>query len=169
MTAVYTVGEICKKCYSCVRACPTKAIEVHAGQADINEALCISCGYCVTMCSQGAKRIRSSVADVKRLLADDSRHRTAMLAPSFPAAYLDITAEHLVGALKALGFDGIYEVAYGADLVSREYEKAFREVAKAHDGSFLISSPCPSVVSYVENEHPELIPYLTPIASPMEA
>ena len=169
MTAVYTVGEICKKCYSCVRACPTKAIEVHSGQADINEALCISCGYCVTMCSQGAKRIRSSVSDVKNLLADNSRHRAAIIAPSFPAAYLDIAAEHLVGALKELGFDGVYEVAYGADLVSREYEKAFREKAQADDGSFLISSPCPSVVSYVENERPELIPYLTPIASPMEA
>lgn len=169
MTAVYTVGEKCKKCYSCVRACPTKAIEVHGGQADINPELCISCGYCVTMCSQGAKRVRSSVEAVQELLADSSRHRAVMLAPSFPAAYLGIEPERLVGSLRKIGFDGVYEVAYGADLVSAEYAKMFRRLMNIDDGSFAITSPCPAVVSYVEKIHPELLPYLAPIASPMEA
>ena len=80
MIAVHTVGEICKKCYSCVRACPTKALEVHSGQAQINPELCISCGYCVTMCSQGAKRIRSSVDEVRQILSSEALHMIRTLS-----------------------------------------------------------------------------------------
>ncbi|MBN2050933.1 MAG: 4Fe-4S binding protein [Spirochaetales bacterium] len=170
MLPVYTVGEVCKKCYSCVRACPTKAIEVHEGQADIIADLCISCGYCVEMCSQGAKKIRSSVDQVRHLLSSSSPEPCyAMLAPSFPAAFLNTRPEQLIGAVAACGFDGVYEVAFGADLVSWVYNRAFEGIREAGDGGFIISSPCPAVVSYVEKFHPELVTYLAGIMSPMEA
>ena len=133
MVSVYTVGDLCKKCYSCVRECPTKAIEVHAGQADIIESLCISCGRCVLTCTQNAKRIRSSTAAVQGLLTErqaGGRPVYALLAPSFPAAFLDVEPERLVGAIRALGFDGVFEVAFGADLVSYEYYRRFRELER---------------------------------------
>ena len=81
MVSVYTVGEICKKCYSCVRSCPTKALQVRAGQAEIIEDFCISCGYCVNVCSQGAKRVVSSLSEVREILADPTP-AYALLAPS---------------------------------------------------------------------------------------
>ena len=172
MVSVYTVGDLCKKCYSCVRECPTKAIEVHAGQADIIESLCISCGRCVLTCTQNAKRIRSSTAAVQGLLTErqaGGRPVYALLAPSFPAAFLDVEPERLVGAIRALGFDGVFEVAFGADLVSYEYYRRFRELERDSSGRFLISSPCPAVVSYVEKVFPELVPHLAEVVSPMEA
>ncbi len=168
MVSVYTVGEICKKCYSCVRACPTKAIQVKGGQAEIIEDSCISCGYCVNVCSQGAKRITSSIGGVKAILGAPGK-KYALLAPSFPAAFLDLPPERLVGALQALGFDGVYEVAFGADLVSYRYYRAFRSMVERGNGDFLISTPCPAVVMYVEKMLPELAPHLAPIVSPMEA
>jgi two-component system, NtrC family, sensor kinase len=168
LLGVYTVGEHCKKCYSCVRICPTKAIMVHSGEANIIAEKCISCGYCVNYCSQGAKRIRSSVADVLALL-DSGRACSAMLAPSFPSAFPDIDAPHLVAALEACGFTRICEVAYGADLVSREYGRIYRELVASGKPRFLISTPCPAVVSYVEKFCPDLVPYLARVMSPMEA
>ena len=166
---VYTEGEKCKKCYSCVRSCPTKAIEVHAGQADIIDRLCISCGYCIDMCSQNAKRIRSSVPAVLDILDDtQDRPRFAIIAPSFPAAFLDAEPGCVVAALRAAGFDGVFETAFGADLVSYQYHKRFHQILKESAAHFLISSPCPAVVSYVEKLHPELVPHLAPILSPME-
>ena len=165
---VYTAGEHCKKCYSCVRICPTKAIVVHSGEANIIPGKCISCGYCVGGCSQGAKKIRSSVAEVVALL-ESGRSCAAMLAPSFPAAFPNLDAPRLVGALAACGFAGVYEVAYGADLVSREYFRLYRELVASGDQRFMISSPCPAVVSYVEKICPELVPYLARVKSPMEA
>ncbi len=170
MVSVYTKGEICKKCYSCVRSCPTKAIEVHEGQADIIEELCISCGYCVTTCSQGAKAIRSSIDSVLNLIKNKGEQKVyAMLAPSFPASFLNVKPEKLVGALRELGFDGVYEVAFGADLVSYRYYQIYKNLKNEAENKFLISSPCPAVVSYIEKIVPELLPYLANIASPMEA
>jgi two-component system NtrC family sensor kinase len=165
---VYTAGEHCKKCYSCVRICPTKAIVVHSGEANIIAEKCISCGYCVDGCSQGAKKIRSAVADVVALL-ESGRTCSAIVAPSFPAAFPNLVAQRLVGALAACGFAGVYEVAYGADLVSGEYFRLYRHLVASGEQRFIISSPCPAVVSYVEKICPELVPHLAPIESPMEA
>ncbi len=166
---VYTEGDICKKCYSCVRSCPTKAIEVHDGKADIIDRLCISCGYCIDMCSQNAKRVRSSIPAVLDILHDnDDRPRFAIIAPSFPAAFLDVEPGCIVGALRAAGFDGVYETAFGADLVSYEYYNRYKEILEEGRTDFLISSPCPAVVSYIEKLHPELVNNLAPILSPME-
>jgi nitrogen-specific signal transduction histidine kinase/ferredoxin len=168
MVSVYTVGEICKKCYSCVRSCPTKALQVRGGQAEIIEDFCISCGYCVNVCSQGAKRVTSSLGGVKAILKSPGK-KYALLAPSFPAAFLDLAPERLVGALRAAGFDGVMEVAFGADLVSYQYYKTFHALLEKGPDDFLISTPCPAVVQYVEKMLPELAPHLAPIVSPMEA
>jgi iron only hydrogenase large subunit-like protein len=59
-------------------------------------------------------------------------------------------------------------VAFGADLVSYEYSRRYRNLG-AGSGGFLISSPCPVVVSYIEKICPELIPHLAEVVSPMEA
>ncbi|MBE3132884.1 MAG: 4Fe-4S binding protein [Acidobacteria bacterium] len=168
MVSVYTVGEICKKCYSCVRSCPTKALQVKGGQAEIIEEFCISCGWCVNVCSQHAKRVRSSLDEVRGMLAGPGK-TYALLAPSFPAAFLDTAPARLVGALKAAGFAGVFEVAFGADLVSHEYYRKFRAIVDRAPEDFLISSPCPAVVQYVEKMVPELTPHLAPVVSPMEA
>ena len=168
MVSVYTVGETCKKCYSCVRSCPTKALQVRGGQSEIIEDFCISCGWCVTVCSQGAKRIRSSIEAVREVLRGGGR-KYALLAPSFPAAFLDVPPESLVGALRALGFDGVFETAFGADLVSHAYARRFHDLVESGSSDFIISSPCPSVVFYVEKMVPELAPHLADIASPMVA
>ncbi len=165
--AVYTVAERCRKCYSCVRTCPTKAIRVHGGQADIIASECISCGYCVPTCSQVAKRIRSALAGVVSLL-DSGQPCCTMVAPSFPAAFPGLEPQSLVGALASCGFDHVYEVAFGADLVSCEYSRRYRSM-EANGGGFLISSPCPVVVSYVEKICPELASHLAGVVSPMEA
>jgi len=168
MVSVYTVGEICKKCYSCVRSCPTKALQVRGGQAEIIEEFCISCGWCVNVCSQGAKRVTSSLGDVRAILrAPGSTY--ALLAPSFPAAFLNLPPEALVGALREVGFDGVFEVAFGADLVSYQYYKTFSDLVERESDSFLITTPCPAVVQYVEKMLPELTPHLAAIVSPMEA
>ena len=164
--SVFTAGEACRKCYSCVRSCPTKAIVVRAGQADINPDRCISCGQCVLVCSQSAKRVRSSLEEVRGLLAS-GRPCHAMIAPSFPAAFIDLEPGRLAGAVAACGFRAVHEVAFGADLVSHEFHRRYAAVGP--DEPFVISTPCPAVVSCIEKIYPELVPYLADVCSPMEA
>ena len=162
MVSVYTVGEICKKCYSCVRSCPTKALQVRGGQAEIIEDFCISCGYCVNVCSQGAKRVISSLGGGAR----PSLARRAGSMPSSPRRSPRRSSTFPPSGSWArctpLGFDGVYEVAFGADLVSYEYYKRFRALLERDPDNFLISTPCPAVVQYVEKMLPELAPHLAP-------
>ena len=142
---VITVKERCRMCYTCVRECPAKAIRVATGQAEVVDERCIACGNCVLVCSQEAKQVRSATAELESLLKS-GRRVAACLAPSFPAAFPDISHEQIVGMLRVLGFELVLEVSFGADLVAREY----RRLLGATNGRGFIATTCPAVPSYVE-------------------
>jgi len=161
---VRTIEQKCKRCYNCVRNCPAKAIKVEGGQAKVIEDRCIGCGSCVKVCAQGAKEIRSSIGDVLALLKG-KRPVFAALAPSFPAAFHPVKPGRVVSAVRALGFDEVLEVAFGAELVGRAYSK----LALESNGQLIITTPCPALVTYVEKYVPHLIPNLAPIVSPIIA
>jgi transcriptional regulator with PAS, ATPase and Fis domain/NAD-dependent dihydropyrimidine dehydrogenase PreA subunit len=163
VNVVTTINGLCKRCYSCIRNCPVKAIKVENGQAMVVPELCIGCGNCVKVCSQNAKKIVSGKeAAVEALKAEK---KIACIAPSFVVKY-DCHPEQIVSSIKKLGFDEVWEVAYGALLVTKEYEK--RIFSKEQEKSY-ISTPCPAVVNMIEKHYPELIEYLIPVVSPMIA
>jgi len=161
---VYTIKELCRTCYTCVRECPAKAIRIVGGQAEVIDERCIACGNCTKVCSQGAKVFLNTTDRVVKLLESDPKV-AAIIAPSFPAEFSDIPDYHiLIGMIKALGFKFVAEVSFGADLVADRYKKLVSEGKK-----FYISSDCPSIVSYVKFYHPALVDNLAPIVSPMVA
>jgi iron only hydrogenase large subunit-like protein/nitrogen-specific signal transduction histidine kinase len=166
MTIPYitTIAERCRMCYTCVRECPAKAIRVADGQAEVIAQRCIACGNCVRLCSQEAKQIRSGIESVSRLLSQ-GHPVSACIAPSFPAEFTDMDYDHLVGMIRALGFDWVHEVSFGADLVARQYRRLMSET----NGRRFVATTCPALVGYVERYHPELVPTLAPIVSPMIA
>lgn len=161
MKVIQTNSELCKKCYSCVRGCHVKAVKIEGGKASIEEELCIQCGQCVAGCSQGAKKTLSEMDEVKKALKFN--RVSAILAPAFAASFGNTDPLNVVSALKKLGFDSVYEAAYGAEICTQ----AYLDYAKEHPKDILITSPCPSVVSLVQKYYPELIEYLAPIPSPM--
>jgi signal transduction histidine kinase/NAD-dependent dihydropyrimidine dehydrogenase PreA subunit len=161
---VTTIRERCRVCYTCVRECPAKAIRVTGGQAQVLHDRCIGCGNCVRVCSQEAKHVLSSVGSVRALLASGG-HVAACVAPSFPAEFTDMVPGELVSMIRRLGFDSVHEVAYGADLVAAAYGK----LLERHPGRRFIATTCPAIVSYVERFHPDLVPCLAPVVSPMVA
>lgn len=158
---VTTIGDRCKRCYTCVRDCPVKAIKVEDGQAKVMEERCIACGNCYKVCAQDAKRVQNDLETVHALLKGD-RPVVAALAPSFPAAFDYCLPGQVVTAVRALGFDEVLEVAFGAELISREYTRLVREGG----GQTIITTPCPAVVSLIQQYYPSLLPYLAPIVSP---
>ncbi len=161
---VSTIKDRCKRCYTCIRNCPAKAIKVEDGQAKVIEERCIACGNCYKMCAQGAKRIESGIETVRSLLAADAPV-VAALAPSFPAAFDACSPGQVVAAVRRLGFSGVLEVAFGAELVSREYVR----LMKQQRGETIISTPCPAVVSLIQHYYPSLLPFLAPVVSPIVA
>ncbi len=161
---VYTIKELCRTCYTCVRECPAKAIRIVGGQAEVIDERCIACGNCTKVCSQGAKVFLNTIDRVEKLLESDPKV-AAIVAPSFPAEFSDIPDHHtLTGMIKSLGFEYVAEVSFGADLVADRYKKLVSE-----EKNFYISSDCPSIVNYIKFYHPVLVDNLAPIVSPMVA
>jgi nitrogen-specific signal transduction histidine kinase/iron only hydrogenase large subunit-like protein len=162
---VFTVKDRCRVCFTCVRECPVKAIKIINGQAEVISERCIGCGNCVRVCRQKAKVFLRQTDEVKDLLKSGSRI-IACIAPSFPAEFTEIEDHRVfVGMVKALGFDLVTEVAFGADMVAVAYKALYN----GNNGKGIISSDCPAVVYYVEQYQPELIPNLAPLVSPMVA
>lgn len=161
---VRTIENKCRRCYNCVRFCPAKAIRVEKGQAVVLPERCIGCGNCVKVCTQNAKEIASGIENAKRLLRS-GRTVIALVAPSFPGELDDeSTPGQLVAAYRKMGFHKVVEVAFGADLVSKEYKKLYEE-----GGKHYITSACPAVIYYIQKFNPGLIENLTPVVSPMIA
>lgn len=161
---VYTIKELCRTCYTCVRECPAKAIRIAGGQAEVIADRCIACGNCTKVCSQGAKVFLKTTDRVEALLKTNDR-TAAIVAPSFPAEFSEINDHRiLVGMIRALGFNIVAEVSFGADLVAQRFRKLIEEGNK-----YYITSDCPSIVNYVRYYHPSLVDRLAPIVSPMVA
>ncbi len=162
---VFTLKDRCRVCYTCVRECPVKAIRIVNGQAEVIDKRCIGCGNCVKVCSQNAKVFLKAIDEVNALLSSDNKV-IAIIAPSFPAEFSEINDyKVLVGMLKKLGFDFVSEVSFGADIVALKYEEILIQIKE--EG--IISSDCPAIAFFIEQYHPELVPYLAPIVSPMVA
>jgi len=162
---VYTIKELCRTCYTCVRECPARAIRIVGGQAEVITERCVACGNCTKVCSQGAKVFVNTVDMVRKVLERPGK-KAALVAPSFPAEFHDVT-EHrkVVGMIRALGFDYVAEVSFGADLVAHRYRNLISEAGAEN----YISSDCPAIVSFIRFYHPDLTSNLIPVVSPMVA
>src|SRR6185369_13734661 len=118
MQPITTITEKCRKCYSCVRSCPVKAIKVEKSYSEIIFERCIGCGNCLANCPQNAKVITDKVGLTEKLL-DGSQKVVAVLGCSFPAYFHFLRPEQLVTALKRVGFSEVHEGSAGAELIER--------------------------------------------------
>ncbi|GAB4285023.1 MAG: hypothetical protein Kow0029_31760 [Candidatus Rifleibacteriota bacterium] len=161
---IFTIPEKCRKCYTCLRECPAKAIKVIDGQAKVINDRCIGCGNCVKVCSRKAKQVLDSTEYCRTLFSRENPV-AAIIAPSAAAEFPEISREQFVGMLKKLGFKWVNEVAFGADLVAKKY----KEMLNQKHNKQMIATTCPAIVNFVEKYHPDLIDSLAPIVSPMVA
>ncbi len=164
MSQINVITRKCRRCYSCIQICPAKAIKREKGNIKIIHERCILCGSCIKTCPQNAMFYLSGLYQVKEFL-DNNEKIIACLDPTFPAVLDRGTPRQLVTALKRLGFTEVWEAAFAAELVSREY----RELLAQDVGRTIIASFCPAICFYVQKYLPQLIPNLAPIVSPMIA
>ena len=69
-----------------------------------------------------------------------------------------MSESQLVGMMHELGFSAVHEVAFGADLVAREFSKL---LAHNSDQRY-IASPCPAVVAFVVCDVPFVVAPMMP-------
>lgn len=166
MDLIITNEAKCRDCYRCVRTCPVKAIRIKSGEkeqvhAQVLEEFCVMDGRCVLACPQNAKKVVSDLDKVKELL-NRGVPLAASVAPSFAAALPLENPAIFPSVLRHLGFSLVQETALGAELVAREVRRRGFEKP-------VIDSSCSVVVNLVEKHYPDLIPWLSPVVSPMIA
>lgn len=153
--------EKCKGCTKCIQLCPTQAIRVRNGKARIIKEKCIDCGECINVCPYHAKK---GVTD-KFEIINNFKYKIALPAPAFYGQFKKVeNINTVLNALVKAGFDDIFEVAYAAQIITRETKKliASGELLKP-----TISSACPAVVKLISIRFPNLLPNIIPIISPM--
>jgi len=158
----------CKACYSCVRACPVKAIHVNENSVFpyIEENKCILCGTCIGTCAYNGITYFDSKKDIKRLL-NAKEKVVAICAPSIAGEFDDITDyRKFVKMIRLLGFTYVTEMAFGVDVIAELFRKLTHD---DFNGKYYITSCCPSIVALIEKQYPELIGNLLPFVSPIAA
>lgn len=160
---VYLDTERCNGCVGCMKRCPTEAIRVRGGKAQIMYERCIGCGECVRHCAMHAKKEFYDSLEIIR----GFKYKVAVPSPSLYAQFNNIyDTNYVLTALKNLGFDDVVEAAAGAEYVSAataEYIKNTEKVNKP-----VISSACPAVVNLILMRYENLIDNLSPMQQPEE-
>ena len=158
--------ELCVACLACVRVCPSDAVAVEDQKVWIVDEACTRVGLCLPACPHEAI---IAVGDATRAL-EFALGRKAVLILSVESAawFYPATPEQVVNACYAAGFGTVHRGVLGDELVAKQYLDLWAEEEWGTGGT-VIRSTCPVIVETIKNQYPELIPYLAPVATPIEA
>ncbi len=154
--------EKCKGCTICLKRCPTEAIRIRNGHAQIDPRRCIDCGECIRRCEYKAKK-----ADYDKFDSiPDGKFVVALPPPSLYGQFENLDdVDYLLQGLYDLGFDYVYEVARAAELVT-EYTRRYLRRPGLHRP--VISSACPVVTRLISLRYPYLCDNVMPLMPPIE-
>ena len=180
----------CILCRRCVATCArvqeigviganNRGFDTYVGSAfgqALADTSCINCGQCIVACPVGALYERDDTDGVFEALADPTKHTVICTAPSVRAQIGECFGYEpgtdcegkMVAALKALGFDGVYDMNLTADLTI--VEEANELLGRIANGGTLpmITSCSPGWIKYCEHYFPEFVDNLSTCKSPQQ-
>ena len=185
---MYRDNEKCILCRRCVAVCEknqgvgviganARGFDTHIGCAfemPLGDVSCISCGQCITVCPTGAIAERDDTQKVLDAINDPAKHVIVQTAPAvrvglgeeFGYEMGTVVTGKLVAALRALGFDKVFDTNFSADLTIMEEATEFLGRYTKKENLPLITSCSPGWIKFCETYYPEFIPNLSSCKSP---
>ena len=182
----------CIKCMRCIQVCDNiqglgiwdltgtgsrVAINVSHNR-DFAQADCAFCGQCITHCPTAALSERDDTERVMDALADPEIVTVVQVAPAVRVAWAEelgldstvLTTKKMVGVLKQIGFDYVFDTNFAADLTIMEEGTEFVERFTHHDQHTwpMFTSCCPGWVRFLKSNYPEFTNNLSTAKSPQQ-
>ena len=183
-------NEKCVLCRRCVAVCKhnqgvgviganDRGFDTHiacAFETPLKDNPCIACGQCIVACPTGALTERDETDDIFAAINDPSKKVYVCTAPSVRATLgecfgnapgTDVEGK-MVAALKRLGFDGVFDMNFTADLTIMEEAHELMDRIKNGGKLPLITSCSPGWIKYCEHYHPDFTDNLSSCKSPQQ-
>lgn len=185
-------NEKCIKCMRCVQVCD-KVQCMHVWDVvntgshttvgvrenkDFKEVNCTLCGQCIVNCPVGALRERDDVGKVLDAVENPDIITVVQVAPAVRAAWGEdfgiskemATPGRMVGTLKDVGFDYVFDTTFSADLTIMEEGSEFlKRLPEIKENKLpMFTSCCPGWVHFMRSEYPQLLSRLSSAKSPQE-
>jgi len=180
----------CVNCRRCVHAClSTQGIGLlytagrgrstvvqTTGSAPLSDIPCVLCGQCLQACPVAAITEVDETERVWEALADPAKHVVVQVAPAIRVALGEefggeagsVVTGKLVGALRRLGFDRVFDTDFTADLTIIEEGHEFLH-RLSHGGTLpMITSCSPGWIKFAEHNYPEHLAHLSSCKSPQQ-
>lgn len=188
--AVVRDPDKCINCKRCVEACSdVQAVGIlsttHRGYDTVvstafndplAEIACVLCGQCIQACPTGALREKDETGTVWRALADPKKHVVVQTAPAVRVALgedlgLPVgtrVTQRLTTALRQLGFDGVFDTDFTADLTILEEGSELLQRIQNGGKLPMITSCSPGWIKYIEHYYPDYLEHLSTCKSPQQ-
>ena len=150
--------------------------------SDLADVTCVQCGQCAAVCPVGAIIERDQIDEVWAALDDPDKFVVVQTAPAIRAALGEgfdyepgtLVTGKMVAALRRLGFDGVFDTNFAADLTIMEEgtELLMRLKAALVDKQEvalpMFTSCSPGWINYMEHYNPDFLPNLSSCKSPQQ-
>ena len=141
---------------------------------DLIDTNCTFCGQCISVCPTGAFVEKDNTREAWAALGQKEKPVMVQTAPAVRVGLgeefgLDpgsISTGKMVAALKALGFDYVFDTNFAADLTIMEESNEFVNRFVKGEKLPILTSCCPAWINFMEYEYPDLLPYLSTCKSP---
>lgn len=153
------ITQLCKGCTHCMKRCPTGAIRIHGGKANIDAKLCIDCGQCMVVCANKAIKVeQDSLSQLAR-----HTYNAAIIPASFFVQFSEDTSlSDVLWALYEIGFSHLYLAETGIDILS------VLPIEDQKTNLPVISNFCPAVQRLIQIKYPLLVGNLSIIRPPAQ-